>query len=284
MVRLRLAPTPSGFLHRGNALNFVLTWWHARSLKGELFLRIDDHDTTRTRDEYLEDIFWTIEWLGLDIDQGPQDVDDFKSHFSQTHKFSYYKEELLKVKETALFGCLCSRKDVKENGGEHPRECRDKMRTFDLDDFEDEEKEMSLRMSTENIKVPDASYVDCVLWRKENIPSYQLVNLVEDRDMEITHLVRGMDLSPSSQFQQEVSHLWQWDFPSKIYHHSLLTDHGEKLSKTQKSPALREEFNKKEDFYLEVVSPYIGHKVKGTHDLLQIEAPFFTIKEKTERL
>lgn len=272
MARFRLAPTPSGYLHRGNALNFVLTWWHARKLEGKLFLRIDDHDITRTRDEYLEDIFWVIDWLGLDIDEGPQDVEDFKNHFSQTHKFDYYKEELFKVKNALLFGCRCSRKEVKENGGVHPVGCREKALSYEINK---KDHEMCLRMSSADVKVPELSFVDCVLWRKEDIPSYQLVSLIEDRDQEITHLVRGKDLFASSEFQKEVSHLWGWHFPAHLYHHDLIKKGGEKLSKTQKSPALREEFSKKEDFFLEVVSPFICHKVKGTHDLKQIEAPFF---------
>ncbi|MCY4495585.1 MAG: glutamate--tRNA ligase family protein, partial [Acidimicrobiaceae bacterium] len=73
----RIAPTPSGFLHLGNVYNFILTWWWARSQNGKLILRIDDADTSRLRVEYVEDIFVTLEWLGMDIDQGPSGVEQF---------------------------------------------------------------------------------------------------------------------------------------------------------------------------------------------------------------
>ena len=59
----RIAPTPSGYLHVGNALNFILTWWIAKHYDAKLFLRIDDADHTRCRDEFLDDIFEGLEWL-----------------------------------------------------------------------------------------------------------------------------------------------------------------------------------------------------------------------------
>ena len=67
----RIAPTPSGFLHVGNAVNMVLTHWLARAHDGRLLLRIDDFDTGRARAAYLEDVFRTLDWLGIDIDDGP---------------------------------------------------------------------------------------------------------------------------------------------------------------------------------------------------------------------
>ena len=67
----RLAPTPSGFLHLGNAVNFLVTWALVRGRGGELHLRIDDMDGIRFRQDVLEDIFSSLEWLGLDWDGEP---------------------------------------------------------------------------------------------------------------------------------------------------------------------------------------------------------------------
>lgn len=74
----RLAPTPSGFLHKGNAFNFLLNWLLTRSANGKVLLRIDDLSTKVVLDEHLEDVFQSIEWLGLDWDMGPNGIDDFK--------------------------------------------------------------------------------------------------------------------------------------------------------------------------------------------------------------
>ena len=80
----RIAPTPSGFLHIGNIFNFYLTWKKVR--QGELWLRIDDGDAPRIRPEYVEDIFETLEWLGLDYDKGPRGPEDFTRIFPSSIK------------------------------------------------------------------------------------------------------------------------------------------------------------------------------------------------------
>ena len=77
VVVSRIAPTPSGFLHLGNAFNFLLTSKFVRARKGTLILRIDDADSTRSRPEYIEDIFRSLEWLGIEWDRGPSGPDDF---------------------------------------------------------------------------------------------------------------------------------------------------------------------------------------------------------------
>ncbi|MEJ7664021.1 MAG: glutamate--tRNA ligase family protein [Hymenobacter sp.] len=71
MLAGRLAPTPSGYLHLGNAVNFVLTWLLARRAGGTLHLRIDDLDRARLRRAYLDNIFRVIDWLQIDYDHGP---------------------------------------------------------------------------------------------------------------------------------------------------------------------------------------------------------------------
>lgn len=77
-IRSRIAPTPSGYLHIGNAYNFLFTYLLVRAKKGELLLRIDDLDFERKRPEYVEDIFQTLEWMGLDWDLGPEGAESFE--------------------------------------------------------------------------------------------------------------------------------------------------------------------------------------------------------------
>ena len=81
----RLAPTPSGFLHLGNALNFLLIWQCARQNGGKILLRIDDLDSERKRPAYLEDIFESLHWLGIDWDEGPRSPEDFEQKIGRAH-------------------------------------------------------------------------------------------------------------------------------------------------------------------------------------------------------
>ena len=110
--RTRFAPTPSGYLHLGNAFNFLLIDKFAKEKNAEISLRIDDLDATRSRDEYLVDIFETLEWLDLSYEHGPRGVDDFKRNYSQSLKKEYYREQLKKL--NGLFACSCTRSDIKK--------------------------------------------------------------------------------------------------------------------------------------------------------------------------
>lgn len=234
----RIAPTPSGYLHTGNAYNFILAWWMTRWLKGELWLRIDDADQARTRPEFVEDIFETLEWLQMDWDHGPRDSKDFYERFSQTLKKESYFQTAMSVQ--GAFACQCSRKEIQEKSpsGIYPGTCAPKELAFIRG-------QCSLRVKVpENrvVKMADKTVElgknmgDFVLWRKDDFPSYQLTSLVDDRDMGVNLIVRGEDLLESSAAQIYLAEKigWKHVADSKIIHHSLIKDEqGEKYSKSQ---------------------------------------------------
>jgi glutamyl-tRNA synthetase len=93
-LRTRIAPTPSGFLHAGNAWSFLIAWLCARSRGGPVALRIDDLDAERFRPEYLEDVFASLEWLGLDWDEGPRDPGEFRARYGQRLRLGAYRKAL----------------------------------------------------------------------------------------------------------------------------------------------------------------------------------------------
>ena len=103
MIRTRFAPTPSGYLHWGNALSFVITWLMARQHAGTVRLRIDDLDQSRVRPDFIEDIFRSLEWLGLDYDRGPSGPDDFARNESQVHRIDLYRELLAELRRAARY-------------------------------------------------------------------------------------------------------------------------------------------------------------------------------------
>ena len=100
----RIAPTPSGFIHIGNAFNFLFTALLVDFLKGRLHLRIDDFDTTRLKETAVEDIFVQLEWLGIEFDSGPSSPVELFSKYSQNFKKESYYEilEILKKKRTLI--------------------------------------------------------------------------------------------------------------------------------------------------------------------------------------
>ena len=115
-MKSRYAPTPSGYLHVGNAWNFFLIWVYTRAHKGKIFLRIDDGDSSRVRPEYLEDIFASLSWLGLDWDEGPQNLRDFQISFTAASKLTLHKsvwENFLVQNFHLVYPCTCSRLTLK---------------------------------------------------------------------------------------------------------------------------------------------------------------------------
>src|SRR5688500_4640510 len=109
-VKTRIAPTPSGYLHAGNALSFILTKALAERTGAKILLRIDDLDQERVRKEYVQDIFDTLDFLGIEWHEGPRNYEDYKNHYSQQHRMDHYTSALQQLLEkNAVFSCTCSR-------------------------------------------------------------------------------------------------------------------------------------------------------------------------------
>ena len=248
----RLAPTPSGFLHLGNAVNFLVTWAIVRSRKGCLHLRIDDMDGIRFRPDVLEDIFTSLDWLGLDWDTGPAGPDDFHQNYSLQKKKEYYRHRLQALDKTGKTGqntfvCRCSRASIKKvsPNGLYPGTCRNAGFAF-----EPGCNAVRLRVKNDtHIQVNNqpidlaGTFGDFVLWRKDDQPSYHLASLLEDEEGGINFIVRGRDLLLSTAAQIYLAQCFRFSsFPAcRFIHHGLvLGKNGEKLSKSRGAHALKD--------------------------------------------
>lgn len=279
MLRSRIAPTPSGYLHIGNAINFVLAWLHARKEKGSLRLRIDDLDAPRVDPGFIDDIFRTLEWLGLDWDEGPQTAGEHYKLFSQQSRIERYNELIGKLRTTGrVFACSCSRKEIQEmsSDGRYPGICRDKGLSCDSHDH-------ALRImvpSTTSITVHDIYTGDAgvklydvmrdfVIRRRDGIPAYHIASLADDEDHNINFIVRGYDLLESTAAQLYLAQLLEMQsfIQTRFYHHPLVKDEkGEKLSKSAGSASLkawREKGTQTEEFCL-MLCRMLGWKEQAT--------------------
>lgn len=226
--RLRLAPTPSGYLHRGNAFNFILNWLAARAQPGaRLLLRIDDLDADRKRPEYVHAIFDSLNWLGLNWDEGPRTPDDFEKNWSQHRRLALYRSLLdeLRAREL-LFACGKSRRELAPFQGNYPLEFRDQ--GLDLDG-----PNVAWRVKTPRSETNISQ--DFIVRRRDGIPAYQIASLADDLYFGITHIIRGDDLRESTAAQQFLAQCLAREQFATVHflHHPLLLDAaGAKLSKS----------------------------------------------------
>lgn len=250
----RLAPTPSGFLHRGNGLSFVLTWVLARAQEGKVLLRIDDLDRQRYRSEYVDDIFRTIDWLGLDFDLGPEGPDEFEAKFSQRHRLELYHQYLEKLKQYGqVYACTCSRKQVRANaidGFLYDGNCRKLSYKLDAEGVawrvglprEAQVQIVDWQRLEPSVLDLRAGIGDFVIRKKDKYPAYQLASLIDDCHWNINFVVRGEDLLWSSAAQLWLARqLGLEGFQSNLFwHHELVLDaKGEKLAKSKGADALK---------------------------------------------
>ena len=248
---VRIAPTPSGFLHAGNALNFFVNALLATP-RGRLLLRIDDLDRARFRPEYLEDIFLTLDTLGIRPTEGPRNADDFLANWSQQHRIAHYLRAGSRGKgKREVFACDCNRKELRQ--GDHPRGCL-------AGRIDPDAEGVALRVNTRLLDHYDfgfrhvygrrradfslhRSIPDFALVNRDGRPSYQLACTVDDYDYGINLCARGRDLLPSTAAQAVISDLLGYAplFERIVFfHHPLLkTPDGKKLSKSAGADAVR---------------------------------------------
>ena len=232
----RLAPTPSGYLHLGNAVNFVLTWLLVRQAAGVLHLRIDDLDRARLRRTYLENIFQVIDWLRLDYDHGPSGPDDFLRHHSQLLHLPEYNRILRRLAQRPglVYGSARSRTGATSEAAvalaTPGAAWRARVPAGTIVSWADGCQQLQVPLATE---MPDF-----IIRKKDGVAAYQVASVLDDLRLGTTLIVRGLDLRASTAAQ-----LWlAAQLPEtmafnaqriQFYHHALLTDAaGHKLSKS----------------------------------------------------
>jgi len=249
----RIAPTPSGFLHLGNAYSFLLTKALAKKHGAKILLRIDDLDRDRYRPEYVEDIFATLDFLEIKIDQGPKNSKEMESTWSQVHRLPIYTGGLAQLEQSKLtFSCTCTRSQILQIDprGIYLGQCLDRRMPLDriesawrintLDaDFLDY---ITYPASPKSVLIPEEA--SCYVVRKKDLlPAYQLSSLIDDLHFGVDLIVRGQDLFPSTLAQLDLARILGKEEFAKItfYHHSLLKGPDQsKLSKSAGAYSIRQ--------------------------------------------
>jgi len=234
MVRVRFAPSPTGYLHVGNAWTALMNYLFARSNGGKFVLRIEDTDVERSERIYESSIMEDLGWLGISWDEGP---------YRQSDRLDIYKTyaELL-LSQGSAYKCFCSKEELEEmrqaslKKGEPPRYLG-RCRTLSLDVAEAMEKEgrpyvvrfralqkpIAFRDEIHGrIDFPRDHVDDFIILKQELTPSYNFAVTVDDMVMGITHVIRGAD--HISNTPKQIMLFRALDKTPPLYaHHSLLT-------------------------------------------------------------
>ncbi|HEY0455494.1 MAG TPA: tRNA glutamyl-Q(34) synthetase GluQRS [Verrucomicrobiae bacterium] len=270
--RGRLAPSPTGYLHLGHARTFWTAQQRAKQKQGTLVLRIEDLDSDRCKSEFANAIFEDLRWFGFHWDEGP-DIGGVFAPYVQSERLRVYAEAMQKLLACGvIYPCTCSRKDVlralqaPHAADEEPiyaGTCREETMNaateyagifiravagkklkqkvnwrFRVPDNQPVEFVDGLQGAQKFIAGKD--FGDFVVWRHDQMPSYQLAVTVDDAAMKITEVVRGADLLVSTARQLLLYEALGIAAPA-FYHCPLLLDNaGNRLAKRHDALSLRQ--------------------------------------------
>ncbi len=258
-VRVRFAPSPTGFLHIGGARTALFNYLFAKQNNGSFILRIEDTDKSRSLSEYEKDIIEGLKWLGIHWDEGPKNS-EYIGKFgpyrqSERGVYAEYIEKLLS--ENNAYYCFCSQEDLEAEKqylmarGEAPR-YKGKCSGIDPREAEKKSKESSsvirLRVPSGKIRFNDIvrgeiefdseTIGDIVIAKNRETPLYNLAVVIDDYEMKISHVIRGED--HISNTPKQILIIKALDFSTPAYAHFplVLAPDKSKLSKRHGSFSL----------------------------------------------
>lgn len=237
-VRVRFAPSPTGFLHIGGARTALFNWLYARHHNGTFILRIEDTDRTRSTEEYIDAIIEGMKWVGLDWDEGP---------FRQTDRFDVYRSYIARlVEEGKAYHCYCSPEELEARRqealaqGKSPKydgRCRNLR-----EPVPGRAPAVRFRMPQEGHTVVDdmirgkvefenAQLDDLIILRSDGTPTYNFTVVVDDVDMGITHVIRGDDHLNNTPKQMQLYSAFGYPIPKFAHLPMILGADKTRLSK-----------------------------------------------------
>ncbi len=259
MVKTRFAPSPTGYLHLGNARTAIFSYLFAKHHGGKFVLRIEDTDRERSKKEYEEMLLKDLEWLGLEWDE----------FYRQSERFDIYKEYVDKLIESGhAYPCFCTPEELEKEREEAQKKgvayrysgkCRF-LTEEEVERFKEEGKPFTIRF-----RVPDGETIvfddlvkghiainvddfgDFVIVRSDGSPTYNFVVVVDDALMGITHVVRGEDHIPNTPKQILIYRALGFEVPKFAHLPVILGEDRSKLSKRHGAVSV---MNYREEGYL----------------------------------
>lgn len=260
-IRVRFAPSPTGYLHVGGLRTALYNYLLAKRNNGKFILRIEDTDRNRIVEGAVENLIRTLNWVGLDYNEGPEKDGEF-GPYQQSERLDIYKENIVKlISERKAYYCFCTQ--------ERLIEVRDKFQKMGMQPMYDKyclhlsdnevqekifrnmphvvrlnvepEKQIILNDVIRGEVIFNSSIVDDqILIKSDGYPTYHLANVVDDHLMKITHVIRGEEWLPSTPKHILLYEYFGWEKPVFAHLPLLLNPDKSKLSKRQGDVAVED--------------------------------------------
>jgi len=245
----RFAPSPTGPLHIGGVRTALFNWLLAKKNKGKFYLRIEDTDKERSKDEFKKQILDSLAWIGLNHD----DKEYIQSLNIKKHK--EIAEELLK--KGFAYKCFCSEEEIKEQKEKCKKQGIPYLYNRKWRDQENLEVPKNINpvirfkskisgnsvvkdLVQGEISVANSIIEDFIILRKDGSPTYQLSAVVDDHLMKITHVIRGDDHKINTFKQKQIYEAMKWNIPEFAHIPLIHSEKGSKLSKRDNSSTIND--------------------------------------------
>ena len=246
-VATRFAPSPTGPLHIGGIRTALFNWLYSKNQNGDFYLRIEDTDKERSKDEYKKQIIQSLKWIGITHDG---------EEYIQSKKIDDHikiANELLK--NGHAYKCYCSNEEIEEQKKRsrqkkipyiYDRKWRDKKETDAPKDIKPvirfkskiEGSTILKDLVQGDVEIENNTIEDFIILRNDGTPTYNLSASVDDHQMNMTHIIRGDDHKINTFKQIQIYQAMNWDLPSFAHIPLIHTIEGKKLSKRDKASTL----------------------------------------------
>jgi len=246
-VATRFAPSPTGPLHIGGVRTALFNWLYSKNQKGSFYLRIEDTDKERSKDEYKDQIIKSLKWIGIEHDG--------QEYIQSTKINDHIKVANELLKNGFAYKCYCSSEEIEEQKKRskqkklpysYNRKCRD---LNEKDAPKNIEPVLRFKSKIDGnsvlqdlvqgeVQIENSTIEDFVILRKDGTPTYNLSASVDDHQMNMTHIIRGDDHKINTFKQIGIYIAMKWKLPSFAHIPLIHTIEGKKLSKRDKASTL----------------------------------------------
>ena len=297
--RVRMAPSPTGFLHIGSARTALFNWLFARHHNGTFILRIDDTDAARSTDESMREIYASLQWLGLDWDEGGEKGGPHGPYVQSERRDIYERHTQRLLESGNAYHCYCTPAELDAIRAQSRAEKQNRAYDGRCRHLTQEDKERFAaagRKPTVRIKMPDTAICvpdivlgtrdiepgtleDEVIVRSNGMPSYNLTSIIDDAEMQITHVIRGTEHLNNTPKQIAIANALGLNVPQFAHIPLVLDNTGRKLSKRHHGELVAVSRYREEGYLPEAMLNFVARLGWSFDDKQEI----FSVKELTEK-